>query len=299
MDFFQNFLNQVRSGYRKADERLGGWLPGGGVASPLTRAKQEGEKQLAERIKQRQSEYVGQPGRFAGQGQLLNAVRATTQAGTNPVSVALGNPEALRKLSGYYRQYPSLQNEFDLNTNLFLRYLSGTGAQGLKVPPEVGKQIYSDIKKQEEGFINPANRERIIDFANSPGVPPYFKEKFLQGSIPVYYGGSKEAVAPAENQLPADVGQRWQLEHSLGSYWAEPVGDKNYEIRGERYNFNYAPTNKEGARSAQKLSILTNPYMLAPISPTGAGRNIVRQGYGTPYKYSLNIDPFGNVQVTP
>jgi len=34
---FQNFLNQVTSGYKEADKRLGGWLPGGGTASPVTR----------------------------------------------------------------------------------------------------------------------------------------------------------------------------------------------------------------------------------------------------------------------
>jgi hypothetical protein len=37
MDLFQRFLNQVTSGYKEADKRLGGWLPGGGTASPVTR----------------------------------------------------------------------------------------------------------------------------------------------------------------------------------------------------------------------------------------------------------------------
>jgi len=36
MDLFQKFLNQVTSGYRQADKQLGGWLPGGGTASPVT-----------------------------------------------------------------------------------------------------------------------------------------------------------------------------------------------------------------------------------------------------------------------
>lgn len=35
---FQNFLNRVGQGYKEADKRLGGWLPGGGTASPVTRA---------------------------------------------------------------------------------------------------------------------------------------------------------------------------------------------------------------------------------------------------------------------
>jgi len=37
-DLFQNFLNRVGQSYREADKRLGGWLPGGGTASPVTRA---------------------------------------------------------------------------------------------------------------------------------------------------------------------------------------------------------------------------------------------------------------------
>jgi hypothetical protein len=38
--FFQQFLNQVGSGYREADKRLGGWLPGGGTAAPPVRVFQ-------------------------------------------------------------------------------------------------------------------------------------------------------------------------------------------------------------------------------------------------------------------
>lgn len=38
MEFFQNLLNRVGQSYKQADKRLGGWLPGGGTASPVTRA---------------------------------------------------------------------------------------------------------------------------------------------------------------------------------------------------------------------------------------------------------------------
>lgn len=37
-NLFQTFLNQVGQSYKEADKRLGGWLPGGGTASPVTRA---------------------------------------------------------------------------------------------------------------------------------------------------------------------------------------------------------------------------------------------------------------------
>lgn len=39
-NLFQTFLNQISSGYKKADKTLGGWLPGGGTASPVTRSVQ-------------------------------------------------------------------------------------------------------------------------------------------------------------------------------------------------------------------------------------------------------------------
>lgn len=37
-NLFQTFLNRVSQGYKEADKHLGGWLPGGGTASPVTRA---------------------------------------------------------------------------------------------------------------------------------------------------------------------------------------------------------------------------------------------------------------------
>lgn len=38
MNIFQNLLNKVRGAYKQADKAAGGWLPGGGVAAPLTKA---------------------------------------------------------------------------------------------------------------------------------------------------------------------------------------------------------------------------------------------------------------------
>jgi len=40
-NLFQTFLNQVKTGYKKADKNLGGWLPGGGTAAPPVEAIQK------------------------------------------------------------------------------------------------------------------------------------------------------------------------------------------------------------------------------------------------------------------
>ena len=288
-DFFQQFLNTARAKYKEADKATGGWLPGGGVASPLTRAKQEGERNMANQIRQQSQQYVGQPGRLAGKGQLSNVIRAATQAGTNPLSVALGDPKAVKKVSQYYAQYPEMQNEFDLNTNMFLRYLSGTGADGLKVAPDVGKQLYSDIQKQEQKFRDPQYREmQISAFSQNP---KYIKENLLKGRIPVYYGGVSDAVSPHKSTLPIDKGERWQLQNSLGAHWANPI-ENNYEIQGEKYNFAYAPIAKGGREDRQNMSFL-------PITPADIGRNLVSKGFGNPFTYNLNVSPSGAVKVYP
>jgi len=280
-------LGQAQRAYGQLDQAAGGWLPGGGVASPLTRAKQEGERKMAEQINQQQNQSVGQPGRFSRQSQLFNAIKAITQAGANPIGIVLGNQEDIKKTSEYYKQYPDMQNEFDLNTNMFLRYLSGTGADNLQISPEVGKQLYSDIKEQEQKFTNPQFRQEIID---SPMNPAYIKKNILAGKTPVYYGGSSEAIKPHHVLLPTDVGNRWQLAKSLGSYWAEP-SDKGYTVKNERYNFWYAPEEKDGVKGGAEAT------RAIPTSIADIGRGLVRKGYGTPFTYTLNIDPTGKVDA--
>ena len=40
---------------------------------------------------------------------------------------------AMKKMSAsffYYKARPELQNQYDLNTNMMFRYISGTGAEG-------------------------------------------------------------------------------------------------------------------------------------------------------------------------
>lgn len=288
-NLFEQFLNTVNQKYKEADKFTGGWLPGGGIASPLTRARQEGEQKMSEQIKRQSEQYIGQPGRLAGRGQLLNAITATTQAGVNPVSVALGNPEAVKKVSKYYAKYPEMQNEFDLNTNMFLRYLSGTGADGLKVAPDVGKQLYSDIQKQEQKFANSKHRE--IQLSPFSPNPDYIKENLLKGRIPVYYGGYSDVAKPSQASLPVEEGERWQLKNSLGAHWAEPTSD-GYKIEEEKYNFVYAPVEKEGRQDRQNMSFL-------PINPGNIGRNLVKQGFGNPFAYSLNVNQLGEIKVIP
>jgi hypothetical protein len=289
-------LGEAQRAYQQADKSLGGWLPGGGTASPLTRSKQEGERRLLERYNRAidsQSaavDYVGKPGRFAGEGRVLNAIRAVTTAGANPIGVATGNPEEIKKVANYYGSFPDVTNQYDLSTNMFLRYLSGTGAEGLKVSPELGKQLYSDIRQQETKFINPETQNSIFLGGKAPD---YVKTKVATGATPVYYGGLSDAVAPNRAVLPTDVGQRWQLATSLGSFWTRAKDPSNaYTIENEKYDFVYAPRKKGGTTAGENVTFL-------PTNPVDIGRRIVQQGYGKPFSYSADVSPTGNVEFNP
>jgi hypothetical protein len=290
MEIFKKLFRKATEEYRKADKRFKGWLPGGGTASPITAASQQAQRDYDARMRRRIQERdaaPGTPGRYAGSGQVLNALRATTRAGANPIGLALGNKEDVTKLATYYQQNPYEQNEYDLNTNMMLRYLSGTGAEGLRVSPEVGRQIYSDIREQEEKFQDPQYRDAVI---NQSAVP-YIKENLLKGKTGIYYGGTKDAIAPAESLLPTDVGQRWQLARSLGSYWSEPIAGSEGRRIEDRYNFPYAPSSKEGFKGASEGTFFV------PTGPANIGRRLVQQGFGTPFGFTMDVQPSGEVNV--
>ena len=312
-----SFFRKAGQVWSQADSALGGWLPGGGTASPLTRAKQEGERELARRRQEslaRQSasyDYQGKPGRFAGQGQALNALRAITQAGANPVGVVLSNPKEIQKVSEYYAANPDIQNEYDLNTNMFLRYLSGTGADNLQIPQTLGRQLYADIKQNKEKYSDPAFMQSAL---SEPGQRPWYGEKLKEGYVPLYYASGDvgpETVlqrrfgdaTPSEQKSAykamhtGTTGEQWQLRNSLGSAWVEPtITDSKYTIKDETYNFGYAPKDKGGFLT--DTSFWKRPLLL-PVSPDMIGRGIVTQGYGKPYKYDLDVDSTGNVKVNP
>lgn len=312
-----SFFRKAGQVWSQADSALGGWLPGGGTASPLTRAKQEGERELARRRQEslaRQSasyDYQGKPGRFAGQGQALNALRAITQAGANPVGVVLSNPKEIQKVSEYYAANPDIQNEYDLNTNMFLRYLSGTGANNLQIPQTLGRQIYADIKQNKEKYSDPSFIQSAL---SEPGQRPWYEQKLKEGYVPLYYASGDvgpETVlqrrfgdaTPSEQKSSykamhtGTVGEQWQLRNSLGSAWVEPTTtDDKYTIKDETYDFGYAPKDKGGFLT--DTSFWKRPLFM-PVSPDMIGRGIVTQGYGKPYKYNLDVDSAGNVKVNP
>jgi len=286
-----DLLRMAGDAWKEADKRLGGWLPGGGTASPVTAASQQAQRDYNEKIRRRvemRDAPAGTPGRFAGEGQVMNALRATTSAGASPIGLALGDKKEVEKVASYYKARPELQNQYDLNTNMMLRYLSGTGAEGMKVSPQVGRQLYSDIQEQEGLFQDPEYRQYQI---SSPNNPAYMRENLLRGNTPVFYGGLSDSPAPYRAQLPTDKGERWQLSKSLGSFWAKPQAGSRGRTIDESYDFGYAPESKGGFKGGAESAFIL------PTSAANVGRRLAQQGYGAPFRYSMDVQPSGEVTV--
>ena len=286
-NLFESFLNKVNQKYKEADKVTGGWLPGGGTASPLTRYKQEGERKMAQQYQKsidRQSaanDYVGKPGRFANENMLLNAGRAALQAGVNPLAVVVGSKPDVVKLAKYYSDFPNVANEYTAPVNMFLRYLSGSGAEGMKISPEEGKLLYDVSQKGFDTFKN-FSPEQLADVkkeyrqAYGQGV----EKRFNEGQIP--WGTHNPKLY--ENRKDKNT-----LNLSVGMYWPKQDGE-NINIPDEKYDFEYA--NKE--------SILDKASNFIQVpTPGGIANDLVRQGYGKPFEYSALIKPTGEVIFTP
>jgi hypothetical protein len=78
--------------------------------------------------------------------------------------------------------------------------------------------------------MDPATRENVL---NSPYNPAYIKPNLLKGNVPVYYLGQSEAkglrMGGPGLTLVKDIGERKQLDRSLGSYWAKPEENESYK----------------------------------------------------------------------
>jgi hypothetical protein len=286
-------LGAIRSTWSEADRRLGGWLPGGGTASPLTRARQEGERRMAGQIElatQRQSAgYVEPSGRLAKYGPIVNAAGAAVEARANPLLVAMGSSEEVEKISNHYRSNPESTNKYDLNTNLFLRYLSGVGKDGLRLSPEHGRAILSSIEESRDKGNNKQNQQLKGELES---LWPGSSKRLERGETPVYFGGFSDSPMPSPNTIPWDKDGRGELRNSLGSFWATPKKNGGYLIDQEEYDFSYASDEKGGNAGHRRLA-----GQQMGLSPREIGMRIVSAGHGKPFSYSLEIDKNGEVLV--
>ena len=321
--FLEEKKRQLQETYNSVDKnQFGGALPYG------TPPSAEG---IAERIEPLASSVVnslvpgaaaarvgyrlGAPVRQAGINYVNEIVSKTplryagevSNAGVDPLAIIRGDQAAVQKLGNYYGD-ESNQGELNalpLDSQLFMRYLSGRGSQGLTIDQDRGKAIRQSILDQQENLRGP-KREAILDQIKSNfGSSAY--QRVMKGDVPVYFGGSSEGINHAAT-IPSDEPYRGELKNSLGSFWATPNDDGSYDI-DERYNFKYAPSGKEGYNnldeqrrgipSAAKQKEMLRQDLSTSLLPVDIGRRIVIQGDGSPYEYKLRVSSDGTVLVNP
>lgn len=220
-------------------------------------------------------------------------------AGVNPLGIVAGNQDDVRKLAAFYgaQENRGRLNQMPLDSQLFMRYLSGTGSEGLTIDRDRGKAIRQAILDQQAN-LQGSNRERQLEIIKANYGPSHYR-RVMEGHVPVYFGGSSEGINNPVT-IPSDKPYRDELKNSLGSFWAVPNSDGSYDIE-ERYNFNYAPGNKEGwndpneAKRREKL----RSQLSTSLNPADIGRRIVMQGEGQPYSYRLRVNKDGTVLMNP
>ena len=241
--------------------------------------------------------WAGKPGQFSDKWLPQNAIDAVNKAGASVLGIKNANPNDVKLIEKFYGnpENNAVLNQYDLSTNLFLRYLSGRGAEGLEFSPEQGKKILSAIKKQEK---NKKDRGGFIT-NNMWVLPKDTQESFVyrefQGEIPVYFGGGDSKTTGG--RLVDTREGRDELTNSLGSFWAKPDGKGGYTIE-ETYNFQYGKNNPENGRNKKQQKDLERSTSMS-LKPANAGRTLAIKGYGKAYKYKLHVDRNGKVTSIP
>jgi len=220
-------------------------------------------------------------------------------AGANPFGIFTGNQDDVRKIADFYGAQENSErlNQMPLDSQLFMRYLSGKGAEGMSIDQERGKAIRQAILDQEANLRGPTREHKLENIKKNFGDGHY--KRIMQGHVPVYFGGHSEAFN-FPGTIPSDKPYRGELKNSLGSFWAVPNNDGSYDIE-ERYNFYYAPGSKEGWNDAQhaKRREMLRSQLSTSLNPADIGRKIVMQGEGQPYSYRLRVNPDGTVLMNP
>ena len=61
-------------------------------------------------------------------------VQAFTKAGVNPLAAVTQNKQELNRAFNHYKKHPEQLNELGLKSNMMMRYYTGVGSKGLKLP---------------------------------------------------------------------------------------------------------------------------------------------------------------------
>ena len=304
-----NFFNQVtrKAGeiWNKADRATGGWLPGGGVASPLT-------GYIQGRPDSRRPERRTLEGDIA---KSLNSAAAFA-ASTRPAV-----KEAVQNSPGFVRGGLSAGlNQLPASVNLFGRYYTGLGDKGLEFSKQYKDKLFGMV--EEESKLMPYVLEQI------KGTESMMEEmrQADRGPNPRAYNdmlaeirSDLKRVEKGDIRFGSQAGRNDDTNSlggygtSLGAAWFSRTPKGGYKT-DETYDFAYAgadkknpvpygpypeafqvPSPSEGMANAAAESILgRQPKFITgkgASSPEALfGRSIVSKMESDPYKYTLELN---------
>jgi hypothetical protein len=286
-ELFQQFLNRAQRGYGQVDKNLfGGLLPGGAARQKPEQPKWK--QDLGSTNTKQKQPWVGRPGQFRNSWQPLNVIDAIDKAGANPLGLAQANPNDIKLVSNYYRQNPQVANQYDLRTNLFLRYMSGVGTKDLEIGPETGREIYDVITKSHEpiqGMKNWTDGAAMERLYATYGQDSGALQRLGKGHVPVRY----------DNNFGNMNYGKTETAFGLGQFWAEPQKDNSY-IVSDKYDFFYAPKDKGGTDEATNKRLQDATKNKIILNPVQAGTKLLTMGVGTPYPIRLQVYSDGRVE---
>ena len=233
-----------------------------------------------------QGAWAGKPGQFSDKWLPQNAIDAVNKAGASLWGIKNADPNDMKLIENFYGnpENNAVLNQYDLNTNLFLRYLSGRGGEGLELSPEQGQKIFKAIKQQEQNI-----KDRGAPIVTWGGTVPENRK----GHVPVYFGGGDTKV-----QHDFQVDKEDELVNSLGSFWAVPDGKGGYTI-DEEYNFTYDKNNKKENYRNEAQQKRAEWALSMSLQPSNVGRRLSAAGFGKSFKYRLVVTPDGQVTAVP
>jgi hypothetical protein len=235
-NLFQTFLNQVSSGYKEADKRLGGWLPGGGTAAPVTRVVQQVQKPF-------------KPASIRD-AVLIPALDRGLSSGAVPPTEGM----YVRFLSGTSKPLtelpPALQKEIP-------RAYEGAIEPREKTNPEWFNLFLNNYAQKSKQFDPVIARQLSMAAANESGIPRFLTAGSVldkKGNIAISQQDYASETNPEKNVLS----------QTLGRFHVNP---KTKTVI-DRYDFNYyMPGSKDLAAYTDPMQGIT---MLRENNPRGA-----------------------------
>lgn len=235
-NLFQTFINKVGRGYGQVDKRIFGGLLPGGAATPIGEAVQRAEPRLRPDPLTRRVASIADVATTAvakAQPFVENAVRTSPAPVKNLLSSGL--------------------NSLPFSVNLFGRYYTGLGNQGLSVPQDIKSQVIPQLMALEKNRGKLLeNSEKSVDFfqnllntSRNIGAPSGTVNQFNDqlASSKSNLERIKKGELPYSGYNTVDENPLSSSSTSLGSVWFKPEG-KGYTAN-ETYDFVYGGADKK------------------------------------------------------